>query len=98
MKDLVRFFGVLADSPIGYVEKNWNQEPWSGGCPVGLGTPGALSSSGRALREPVGRIHWAGTETASRWCGFMDGALEAGERAATEVLARLRHAGKGGGS
>jgi monoamine oxidase len=90
LKDLVRFFGPIAGKPVGYVEKNWNQEPWSGGCPVGLGTPGALTGSGTALREPVGRIHWAGTETATRWCGFMDGALEAGERAANEVLERLR--------
>ena len=42
---------------------------------------------GPALREPVGRIHWAGTETATVWSGYMDGALAAGDRAAAEVLA-----------
>jgi len=89
LADLVRFFGPDAAEPTAYVEKNWNQEPWSGGCPVGLGSPGALTGAGTALREPVGRIHWAGTETAVRWCGFMDGALEAGERAAFEVIDRL---------
>jgi monoamine oxidase len=51
-----------------------------------------LSSAGQALRAPVGRIHFAGTETATRWMGYMDGALEAGERAAGEVLEALRSA------
>ncbi len=90
LADLVRYFGSAAAEPTAFVEKNWNQEPWSGGCPVGLGAPGALTGSSVALREPVGRIHWAGTETATRWCGFMDGALEAGERAAHEVIDRLK--------
>ena len=41
---------------------------------------------GTALREPIGRIHWAGTETATRWAGYIDGAVQSGERAAAEVL------------
>ena len=44
---------------------------------------------GPALRAPVERIHWAGTETATVWTGYMDGAVQAGKRAASEVLARL---------
>jgi hypothetical protein len=44
---------------------------------------------GPALTEPVGRIHWAGAETASEWNGYMDGAVESGERAAQEVLSAL---------
>jgi monoamine oxidase len=35
----------------------------------------------------VGRLHWAGTETAAVWNGYMDGAVQSGERAAAEVLA-----------
>lgn len=35
------------------------------------------------------RIHWAGTETATQWCGYMSGAVQAGQRAALEVLAEL---------
>ena len=50
--------------------------------------PGALSRFGRALREPCGRIHWAGSETAREWFGYMEGAIESGERAAGEVLER----------
>jgi monoamine oxidase len=51
--------------------------------------PGTLSQFGHALRQPVGALHWAGTETAVEWTGYIEGAIEAGERAAGEVLARL---------
>jgi monoamine oxidase len=86
---LVRAFGEEAARPTAYVEQDWSVEPWSRGCPVSNPGPGALSAAGAAaLREPVGRIHWAGTETARRWPGYLEGAIEAGERAADEVLAR----------
>ena len=51
--------------------------------------PGTLLAYGTALREPVGRIHWAGTETSTYWNGYMDGAVRSGERAAREVLDEL---------
>jgi monoamine oxidase len=51
--------------------------------------PGAWTSFGPALREPVGTIHWAGTETARECVGLYEGALEAGERAADEVIGAL---------
>ncbi|HET9875232.1 MAG TPA: FAD-dependent oxidoreductase, partial [Mycobacterium sp.] len=41
------------------------------------------------LRRPAGFIHWAGTETADEWTGFLDGAIRSGKRAAVEVAARL---------
>jgi monoamine oxidase len=47
------------------------------------------SDYGHALRTPVGRVHWAGTETAERFCGYMDGAVRSGERAAAEVRRTL---------
>ena len=46
---------------------------------------GGWTASGAALREPVGPVHWAGTETATRWSGYIDGAISSGERAAGEV-------------
>ena len=52
--------------------------------------PGAWTGYGRVLREPVGRIHWAGTETATRWMGYLDGAIQSGRRAAA------RSDGRGG--
>ena len=51
--------------------------------------PGALTAFGRALREPVGRIHWAGTETADVFMGYLDGAIQAGERVADDCTKRL---------
>ena len=44
-----------------------------------------LTAFGPALREPIGPLHWAGTETATKWNGYIDGALQSGERAAREV-------------
>jgi monoamine oxidase len=41
------------------------------------------------MRQPVGAIHWAGTETSTYWNGYMDGAVRSGERAAKEVLDEL---------
>jgi monoamine oxidase len=69
-----------------YVEKDWSAEPYSRGCYAGVLGPGAWTGYGRLLREPVGRIHWAGTETATRWMGYMDGAIQSGRRAAAEAL------------
>ena len=48
-----------------------------------------MTTYGHAIREPVGRIHWAGTETSTYWNGYMDGAIRSGERAAAEVLEEL---------
>jgi monoamine oxidase len=49
--------------------------------------PGAWTAYGPAVRAPCGRLHWAGSETAEVWCGYMDGAVRSGRRAAGEVLA-----------
>jgi monoamine oxidase len=81
-----RIFGPAAAVPGGYVEQDWSSEPYSRGCYAGVLGPGAWTGYGRALREPVGRLHWAGTETATRWMGYFDGAIQAGKRAAGEVL------------
>ncbi|MCB1167981.1 MAG: FAD-dependent oxidoreductase, partial [Leptospiraceae bacterium] len=72
---------------IGYMEKNWTMDEWSGGCYTGLMTPGTMTNYGDLLRTPSGRIHWAGTETATEWMGYFDGAVESGQRAAKEVMA-----------
>jgi monoamine oxidase len=87
---LTRYFGRRAAQPEHYVEKDWTAARYSGGCYGAFATPGTLSRFGPALRRPVGALHWAGTETASRWIGYMDGAVEAGQRAAAEVVAALR--------
>jgi monoamine oxidase len=82
-----RFFGPRSANPAEYVERDWAAEEWSRGCYGGRFGTGVWTGHGEALREPVGRIHWAGTETAEVWNGYMDGAVRSGERAAKEVIA-----------
>lgn len=65
-------------------------EPWTRGCYGAHLPPGAWTQLGPALRPAVGRIHWAGTETADRWSGYIDGAIRSGERVAVEILAEVR--------
>jgi monoamine oxidase len=89
--DLVRYFGPRAATPLEVVEQHWPAEPYTRGGPVAVFSPGLLTDFGPALRDPVGPIHWAGTETATEWCGYIDGALSSGVRAAGEVLAALDH-------
>jgi monoamine oxidase len=89
LESFARGFGPQALRPRAYFELNWSNERYTRGCPVGLCTPGTLTEVGAALREPVGHIHWAGTETAAHWNGYMDGAVRAGKRAAKEVLSEL---------
>jgi monoamine oxidase len=94
LDDFVRLLGdERARTPLEYLEKDWTTEKWTRGCPVGHFAPGVLQKHGAALRTPVGRIHFAGTETSDYWLGYMDGAVRAGERAASEVHAKLRHGG-----
>lgn len=81
-------FGPAADPPIAISVQDWCAERFSGGCYVGLTTPGTLSRYGTALRASVGPLHWAGTETATAWTGYIDGALQSAERAAAEILAQ----------
>ncbi|HVY11040.1 MAG TPA: flavin monoamine oxidase family protein [Mycobacteriales bacterium] len=90
IESFARYYGAKARKPVTYIEKSWAAEPWTRGCYAGYFGPGVWTDFGRALRQPVGRIHWAGTETATVWTGYMDGAVRSGERAADEVRAALR--------
>ncbi|MFP5299254.1 MAG: flavin monoamine oxidase family protein [Actinomycetota bacterium] len=86
---LARWFGPRARSVRAYIDKDWAADVWTGGCPVASPAPGALSAYGPMLRRSVGPIHWAGTETAETWTGYMEGAVLSGERAAAEVLSAI---------
>ena len=86
---LARYFGEKAGRPYEYLEQNWAEEEYTRGCYAGVMQPGAWTEYGEALRAPLGRLHWAGTETATVWMGYMDGAIQSGERAAAEVLSAL---------
>jgi monoamine oxidase len=89
LQSYVTYFGEQAGKPIQYLDQVWAQEIYTGGCPVGVTPPGVLTEYGPALREPCGLIHWAGTETADVWAGYMDGGVQAGQRCAAEVIATL---------
>ena len=89
VQEVVRQFGDEGAHPIDYAERDWTAERFSEGCYGGFMGPGTLTRYGRMLREPVGRIHWAGTETSEIWAGYVDGAVRSGDRAAEEVLARF---------
>jgi monoamine oxidase len=90
LSELVGRFGERAGSPLDFVEQCWTTERYSGGGMLSHAPPGVLTEFGPALREPCGRIHWAGTESSHIMCGWVDGAVRSGERAATEVMQRAR--------
>lgn len=73
---LVDAFGLDAAAPRAYREASWAGAVAS--LPPGAGELGWGASHGR--------LHVAGAEAASVWPGYMEGAIEAGERAAAEVL------------
>ena len=82
-----RVFG-FSQPPTGYLEQNWSAEPFSGGCYMGVCAPGVVTGFFAAIRRPAanGRILFCGTETAVRWTGYADGAVESGQRAASALL------------
>jgi monoamine oxidase len=86
VQDLVDLFGEEARNTTDYVEALWPEDQLTGGGYNAYLPPGGWTSYGSAVREPFGRISWAGTETATEWFGYFDGAATAGERAAEEVL------------
>jgi len=84
--------GRAVPQPIAARSINWNADPYSlGGYASRRGMGGWRLAPD--LFAPVGRIHFAGTETASEWRSFMEGALQSAERAADEVLDGLAQRG-----
>jgi monoamine oxidase len=90
LQGFAEMFGPQALNPVDFVEHDWTRERWTRGGPTAIHGPGTLVPYGPSVRRPLGRVHWAGTETATYWTGYMDGAVSSGQRAAAEVLARLR--------
>lgn len=92
LSGLADILGEEALDAVGYAEKRWAAEEWVGGGPCAAPGPGSVLPYVDQVSTPVGPVHWAGTETATAWAGFMDGAVSAGERAAAEVVAALSSA------
>jgi monoamine oxidase len=90
LAELVGRFGDKAASPVDYLEQNWSIERYSGGGMLSHAPTGVLTQFGPALRAPCDRIHWAGTESSAIMCGWVDGAIRSGERAAAEVMQHER--------
>ncbi|MGH8516730.1 MAG: flavin monoamine oxidase family protein, partial [Panacagrimonas sp.] len=86
IENFVSCFGDKAREVREWYVADWGREEWTRGCPTAIAPPGLLTAYGKALSAPVGRIHWAGTETGGYWTGYMDGAVRSGERASREVL------------
>jgi len=83
---LTHRFGSRAAAPAEVIETAWWKEPWTRGCSMAHFPTGVLTQYGDLLREPLGRVHWAGTETSTVSHGAIDGAIRSGERAAAEIL------------
>lgn len=63
---------------------DWNADPYARGAWAAYG-PGQLTRWGPALREPEGRLAFAGSDLATRWAGWMEGAVASGGHAAEHV-------------
>jgi monoamine oxidase len=83
---MVRTFGPKAAKPLAYVDGEWTERPWTRGCYNANMGPFVWTQYGHALSAPIGRIHWASTDTATQWSAYMEGAVDAAERAVAEVL------------
>ncbi|MGM3389193.1 FAD-dependent oxidoreductase [Stutzerimonas stutzeri] len=94
---LVHLYGELAAQVIDYTDFSWGNDEFAPGGPNPALAPKAWTSFGRFLREPVGRVHWAGTETADEFGGTMNGAILSGQRAADDVEVQLRSSSTDGG-
>ncbi len=87
--ELVRHYGDKAAKPEFYVDGEWSDRQWTRGCYNANHGPHVWTTYGPALAAPIGVIHWASTDTATYWSAYMEGAVEAGERAAHAVVAEL---------
>lgn len=88
LDDLVREATGMEPERIAGISKDWTMEPYAGGVVSSL--MGDFPRLPSLLAQAVGRLHFAGEHTAEMWATGMDGALRSGERAADEVLQRLR--------
>jgi monoamine oxidase len=87
--EMVRHFGPRAAKPELYVDDEWSEKPWTRGCYNANLGPLVWTNFGSALTTPIGPIHWASTDTATQWSAYMEGAVDAAQRAVAEVLASI---------
>ncbi|MGG5316503.1 flavin monoamine oxidase family protein [Enterococcus sp. AZ072] len=90
IEELVKLYGEQARSPEHFITQDWNEEPFTNGCFSGHFTPGGFIKYGEFLQSEVEGIHFAGTETATIWNGYFEGAVRSGEREAEKILAKSK--------
>src|SRR6185295_15251450 len=86
LAEIAKRFGPKALTPENYHESHWSQQQWTRGCFTGFLTPGATTLFRSAVRDPVGPLRFAGTETSTVWPSFIDGAIRSGERQANAIV------------
>ncbi|WP_289083433.1 FAD-dependent oxidoreductase [uncultured Spongiibacter sp.] len=89
LEALANWFGDEAATPLDYYDHSWRNDEWARGCYAGVAGPGHWTSVGHSIRAPHERVFWAGTETATQWNGYFEGAVRAGKRAASQVIETL---------
>lgn len=82
---LAQFLGPRVLEPLEWHEKAWHQDEFCGGGYMALPLIGTEEGFLPMPHEPVGKIHWAGTETAQSHPGYIEGAIQSGQRVAKEV-------------
>lgn len=90
--EVARRLGVTPETPVKVSEMDWARDPWVRGAPCPFTGPGGMIAAGRSIHEPVGDVHFIGTETSSVWKGYLEGAVRSGIRGAGEVIKALRQA------
>ncbi|GAB1197765.1 hypothetical protein APSETT444_007068 [Aspergillus pseudonomiae] len=86
-----RAFGqyVEVPQPVNVLEMEWTKEAYFLGAPCPITTPGTLSIVGKDIAAPFGHVHFVGTETSRVWRGYMEGAIQSGQRGGAEVVKAL---------
>ncbi|MGZ6962535.1 MAG: flavin monoamine oxidase family protein, partial [Ilumatobacteraceae bacterium] len=69
----------------GGFSRAWSSERWFGGS-YAVYRPGQVTAFWDVLRRPHGRI-WLSGEHVATWTGYLEGAVESGERVASEIHA-----------
>lgn len=89
---LIPLLGHRVSQPVDWHEKAWHLDEFCGGGYLAYGIVGTSNGLLPMPHKPIKNLHWAGTETAQEHPGYLEGAVQSGERAAYEVAGTLRGA------
>ena len=94
IRHLAELYGAQADShdvhhPIEFLDQIWMHEPYSQGALAPVTALGHYTRFSSVYGQPVGNLHFVGTEYSPEWKGYMEGALCSGEKGADQVRETL---------